>query len=73
PTLLAMLGLARGADMDGRVMTTLLDAEFLAAHPLREVPTHTPEDWSATRRLAEVADPGSHQRLEQLRGLGYLE
>jgi len=73
PTLLAMLALPRGTDMDGRVMHSLLDADFLTAHPLHEIATHTPKDWAATRRLAEAADPAHADRLEQLRGLGYLE
>ena len=73
PTLLALLGLPRGVDMDGRVMVPLLDPRFLEAHPLREVPSHTPEAWPATRRLADATDPAGHDRLEQLRGLGYLQ
>jgi len=73
PTLLALLGLPRGSDMDGHVMTGLLEPRFVAAHPLREVPTHTPPGWMATRRFAEVAETNDAERLEQLRGLGYLE
>jgi arylsulfatase A-like enzyme len=74
PTLLAALSLARGADMDGRTMTPLLDAAFLRSHPPREVPTHTPDGWAASRRFAASADdPAAAERLEQLRGLGYLD
>ncbi len=73
PTLLALLGLPRGADMDGFVMTGLLAPRFVAAHPLREVPTHTPRGWMATRRFAETDSANDAARLEQLRGLGYLE
>lgn len=73
PTLLALLGIARGADMDGAVATSLLDPAFLEAHPLTEVTTHTPAGWADTRPLAKADDPQSGQRIEQLRGLGYLE
>lgn len=73
PTLLALLGLPRGADMDGRVMTPLLDPRFVDAHPPEEIATHTPADWMQTRKLAVAEDPASAERLEQLRGLGYLE
>jgi arylsulfatase A-like enzyme len=73
PTLLALLGLPRGSDMDGFVMTGLLEPRFVAAHPLREVPTHTPKDWMASRRFAATGDIDNAARLEQLRGLGYLE
>lgn len=76
PTLLAMLGLPRGRDMDGRVMTALLDPAFVEAHPLREIPSHTPENWTTTRTFAvadDNADADQRQRLEQLGGLGYLD
>lgn len=73
PTMLAMLGLPRGADMDGVVLEPLVDDEFLDVHPLREVPTHTPEGWAASRHLARGSEAGEAERLEQLRGLGYLE
>lgn len=73
PTLLAVLGQPRGADMDGHVLASLLHPDFVAAHPLREIPSHTPDGWSQTRRLAPTVDPASSERLEQLRGLGYLE
>jgi arylsulfatase A-like enzyme len=73
PTLLALLGLPRGSDMDGHVMTGLLEPRFVAAHPLREVPSHTPDGWMASRVFAEASEPDDRERLEQLRGLGYLE
>lgn len=73
PTLLALLGLPRGSDMDGFVMAGLFEPRFVAAHPFREVPTHTPRGWTATRRFAEAGATGDADRLEQLRGLGYLE
>ena len=73
PTLLALLGLPRGADMDGFVMTGLFEPRFVAAHPFGEVPTHTPNDWMARRRFAEAGGANNAERLEQLRGLGYLE
>ena len=73
PTLLALLGLPRGSDMDGRVMVGLLDRAFVDEHPLREAPTLTPDGWPATRKLAATDDDaGEKERIEQLRGLGYL-
>lgn len=73
PTLLALLGLARGADMDGHVASGLLDPQFAARHARTDVASHTAPDWPATRRLAERADLPSAQRLEQFRALGYLQ
>lgn len=72
PTLLALLGLPVGADMDGRPLEAALDPAFLAAHPVKEVATHTPPGWAASRRLADAEDPAGGERIEQLRGLGYL-
>lgn len=73
PTMLALLGLPRGADMTGHAIGGVLAPAFLAAHPQGEIPTHTPADWGATRRLADAAAAPPADRIEQLRGLGYLE
>jgi hypothetical protein len=73
PTLLALLGLADGEDMDGITMTSLLDPGFLAAHPQKRIPTHTPPDWNQGRSLAATDAPDQAERREQLRALGYLD
>ncbi len=73
PSLLALLGVARGADMDGHVLPGLLDVAFVRAHPLSEIASHTPQGWAASRRIAPADDAGGEDRIEQLRGLGYLE
>lgn len=70
PTLLALLGFPHGADMEGRPLAGALAPELLAAHPLREVATHTPPGWRAP---APRFDDDDGERLEQLRGLGYLD
>jgi len=70
PTLLALCGVPFGEDMAGRPLLSVLDPEFLAAHPLESVPTHDDPAWRAARRPApEVDDP---ERYEQLRQLGYV-
>lgn len=66
PTLLAIMGLSLGRDMDGHVMATVT-----AAEPSGWVETHTPDGWFEARSR-EVETPMAGQRLEQLRGLGYL-
>lgn len=71
PTILALLGLPRGGDMAGHAPDGLLDPAFALAHPVHEIPSHTPAGWNSTRHLAEAAADG--ERMEQLRGLGYLE
>ena len=70
PTLLAI---PIGEDMDGRVLTDLLDPAFLAAHPIRRVSTHDTEAWLASRPKAVTAAPDEEKRREQLRALGYVE
>jgi len=78
PTLLALLGLPVGRDMDGRVMTEIIEPGYLAEHPVTYVRSH--ESWFGF--LGRWFDRGSHaqhessetqERLEQLRALGYIE
>jgi arylsulfatase A-like enzyme len=73
PTLLALLAIPIGADMDGRVLTNLLDAALLAAQPIRTVVTHDTREWLESRPKATIAAPDEEKRREQLRALGYLE
>ncbi|HYB98914.1 MAG TPA: alkaline phosphatase family protein [Candidatus Limnocylindrales bacterium] len=73
PTVLALLDLPVGRDMEGKVRSELLDPAFLAAHPLRYVPTHTPPDWKEARRMPQAQTPAEQERLEQLRSLGYIQ
>ncbi|HXC49321.1 MAG TPA: alkaline phosphatase family protein [Candidatus Limnocylindrales bacterium] len=73
PTVLALLGIEVASDMKGRALTSLITAEFLARHPIRTVPTHTPKGWAKTRNLPETETPGEDERLEQLRSLGYIQ
>lgn len=72
PTLLALLGVPVGRDMDGKPITSLLQPAFLESHPVREVARHTGADWYARRPKPAVDDPGAGERIEQLRALGYL-
>ena len=72
PTILALLDLPAGRDMDGRVLTEMIAKPYLQAHPVRYVETHTPAGWFEARS-AEVERPASEERIEQLRALGYLD
>jgi hypothetical protein len=68
PTMLSLLGLPVGEDMDGRVLSEVVSEEFLRLHPLTFVPTHE----------TEGPQPSSQEELdyekikERLRSLGYL-
>lgn len=73
PTLLALLAIPIGEDMDGHVLTDLLDPALLAANPVRTVGTHDTKEWLESRPKAVIAAPDEEQRREQLRALGYVE
>ena len=76
PTLLALLGIPLGLDMDGRV----LDGAFRSLSGTQRpapIATHDTKQWLAAR--AGQAPPGpttsdaEAERLEQLRALGYIQ
>ncbi len=87
PTILALLGLPVGEDMDGRPILDAFDPSFIAGHPIRYVPTYesavassgapgSPEPGAAPpgeRGAAASLDPQGDQELKQkLESLGYL-
>jgi hypothetical protein len=73
PTILALLGLPVGSDMEGRVLEGILREGFLDEHPLTYVDSHTPPGWAESRGGSMVGIPDAEERLEQLRSLGYIE
>jgi hypothetical protein len=73
PTLLAILGVGVGEDMQGSVLTDLIEPRWLAARPVQRVATWDTPDWTRARDALRVAEPGREERLEQLRALGYIE
>ncbi len=56
PTLLALLDLDVGGDMDGSVLRSLLDPLFVEAHPISTVESWD-EDWDQEHRFPDVAKP----------------
>jgi hypothetical protein len=72
PTLLALLNAPVGADMDGDVMTGMIEPSHLAAFPVRRIETHDTPQWLASRPR-RVEPPDAAERTEQLRSLGYIE
>lgn len=69
PTILALLGLPRGSDMDGRVLREILTDEFLERAPLSEIPSYDPGFQQSRRR---TDSPAAQRYLDHLRSLGYL-
>lgn len=77
PTLLALLGLPFGEDMDGRPLRTVFRPEFLSAHAFESVASLDDPAWRARRSARLQAGRGAEEiveaiTLEQLRELGYL-
>ncbi|UCG31855.1 MAG: alkaline phosphatase family protein [Phycisphaerales bacterium] len=73
PTILHLLNLSVGRDMDGGVMKEIVEPEFLARNPIRMVLTHTPPDWFESRPALVEGAADTEERLEQLRMLGYID
>ncbi|MDJ0848129.1 MAG: alkaline phosphatase family protein [Myxococcota bacterium] len=70
PTILALLGLPVAADMDGRVLTEILDPAFLRKHPVRTLPSY--ETRIARPELPQPEDEDTLRR-RYLEALGYIE
>lgn len=73
PTVLALMDLPVGDDMSGEVLESLFTPEFRRDREIKTIATHTPEGWAAARTFAGTELPGSEERVEQLRALGYLD
>lgn len=70
PTLLALLGIPIGSDMDGRVLDGILRAPYAGFRAA--VPTHDTAAFLASRPTLRTPAAHEAERLEQLRALGYL-
>ncbi len=71
PTLLALYGIPVGRDMDGFVLSEILDESFMASRPVSYVPTH--ESGSRVRSEQPEAGAVDEAIKEKLRSLGYIE
>jgi len=68
PTILHLLGLPVPRGMDGTVLTSMLDEEFVAAQPVR----YTDEEGAAESTGTGLSDEEAEEVKERLRGLGYV-
>ena len=74
PTVLALLGLPVPRDMPGRVLDEILDPAFLAAHPVRQIPSYEPLiDRKAVLAAAEALPGDDEDTQQMLRSLGYIQ
>jgi hypothetical protein len=72
PTVLALLGIPIGRDMDGDALRQLLTEELLERQPVHYVSANTEPGWFARRTKTMLANDDAAERIEQLRALGYL-
>ncbi|MHC4695760.1 MAG: alkaline phosphatase family protein [Planctomycetota bacterium] len=71
-TVLAMMRIPIGDDMEGRVATQIFRDEFQIDRQPARVATHDTAEWLARREGRVLPHPGEQERLEQLRSLGYI-
>lgn len=69
PTLLYLSGLPCSHQMDGRVLTECIDAQFMRNHPVRYIDSYGPP----VRRCAPVLSESEELIKERLRALGYID
>lgn len=72
PTLLALLSIPIGRDMEGVVLDRILRPEIVSSLDVKSVETHDTSEWFASRGKSPVKSPGTDERIRQLRSLGYL-
>jgi tetratricopeptide (TPR) repeat protein len=80
PTLLRLVGLPIGEDMDGRPVDGAFDPAWLSAHPEAYIPSWEkteiaarPESAPAVHEAAASSDAeGDKERIERLQSLGYI-
>jgi len=71
PTILAILGIPVGRDMDGRVLTDAITERALSDRPIAFIETH--EGSSAPGDGEPIPSPVDDEIKEMLRSLGYIE
>jgi predicted AlkP superfamily phosphohydrolase/phosphomutase len=72
PTILHLLGLPIPADMDGRILSEVLEDEYLGAHPVC-YGAGTAAEVSPEGRHPDYSEEEEDAIKERLRGLGYIE
>ena len=70
PTVLALLNKPIGSDMDGRVLTEIMEPEFLREHPLNYI-----DSYDSGLELQDIDEDEDvpEELMSRLRALGYVE
>jgi predicted AlkP superfamily phosphohydrolase/phosphomutase len=69
PTVLALLGLPVGARLEGRVLTEMIDPEFLARYPIETVASHGAH---VRQRLPRASSGSDDDLIAKMKAQGYL-
>jgi predicted AlkP superfamily phosphohydrolase/phosphomutase len=72
PTVLALLGMPAGEDMDGRVLEELFTPEWRSSYPADRIASYDTPDWLAARDRTPVPSDADEELLERLEALGYM-
>jgi predicted AlkP superfamily pyrophosphatase or phosphodiesterase len=70
PTALAVMGLPSAEDMDGRVLTEIIEPQLLENAPEEKIATYDPRGVSGRPEVGSTMDDSIR---EQLKSLGYIE
>ena len=70
PTLLALLGKPVGRDMDGRALTEIMSADFLAEHPPSYIDSY---DSDLEFQETDTDEDVPEELMSRLRALGYVD
>ncbi len=68
PTVLYLLGLAVGEDMEGKILTEALDPQWLSSHPIRTIDTYE----TVRRKHKKIPRKVSEETLKRLKAVGYI-
>jgi predicted AlkP superfamily phosphohydrolase/phosphomutase len=73
PTMLALLGVSVGRDMDGNVLLEAIEEPFLRAHPVAYIDSYEDDaDHGGAKEQVSLKDEEREIVEERLRSLGYL-
>ena len=73
PTILTMMHIPIGKDMDGTAMRNMFGDDFFIESQPAAIATHDTAEYLASRFEKALSPPGEQERLEQLRSLGYID
>ena len=68
PTLLAIAGKPVGEDMDGQVISSIFEDNFLKSQPITSIPSHDTDKWSDQ----EAGEIDIEKMKDRLESLGYM-